>query len=303
MAALALSVGTVLAVASCALPGAAGSVPEGVTSLAEWAEVELGSLPGVAAVEAGQYSESGDDGADRLDADLWSMDLVVVVDPQITSDEIGAAAEATRDFSEAHVGSATWAARVTIAPVTDMVDDAAALDRLRVDVYPEVVDSVADTARAALEAFAIPSVASVTVMSVPSVQVAHAADLGAALDAIEGLPFWAEGGNLGTVDGRVRLADVPELVTNRGLNAIVDAALAHPGGQFWLEAANVGPRYPELYVDGVSSDEAASIAAGFLDPAMTAATASAYVLEFNIRAIGAEGAVDTYGTFGGVPAP
>ena len=289
--------------ASCALPGAAESTPEGVTSLAEWAEHDLGALPGVVAVEAGQYSETDDEGADRLDADQWSIDLDVVVDPLITPDEIAAVAEATHGFSAAHAGASVWAARVTIAPAVEIVDDATAPDRLRVDVYPEVVGSAEESARAALEVSAIPSIATVTVMSVPSIQVTAAADLGVALAAVEKLPFWAQGGNLSTVDGRVRLADVPELVTNAGLLAIIDAARAHPGGQFWLEAANVGPRYPELYVDGVSAVEADAIAARFVDPAMATATASAYVLEFNIRAVGAEGAIDTYGTFGGVPAP
>jgi len=290
-------------VTSCTLPADAQSTPDGVTSLARWAEYDLAALPGVVAVEAGQYNETDDVGADMLDADLWGMDLDVVVDPLIGADDIAAVAEATREFSEAHAGAAVWAARVTIAPATETVDDSSTPDRLRVDVYPEVVGSAGEAARAALEVSAIPSVATVTVMSVPSIQVTEAADLGAALEAVERLPFWAEGGNLSTVDGRVRLADVPELITNAGLLAIADAARAHPGGQFWLEAANEGARYPELYVDGVSADEAAAIAARFLDPAMTAATASAYVLEFNIRAVGAEGAIDTYGTFGGVPSP
>jgi hypothetical protein len=303
LAALTIAVGTVLAVASCALPGDARSTPDGVTSLARWAEYDLAALPGVVAVEAGQFNETEDVGADMLDADLWGMDLVVVVDPLIDADDIAAVAEATREFSEAHAGTAAWAARVTIAPVTASVDDSSAPDRLRVDVYPDVVGSAAEAARDALEVTTIPSVASVTVMSVPSIQVTEAADLGAALEAVERLPFWADGGNLSTVDGRVRLADVPELVTDAGLLAIIEAARAHPGGQFWLEAANVGPRYPELYVDGVSAEEAAAIAARFVDPAMVAATASAYVLEFNIRAVGAEGAIDTYGTFGGVPSP
>jgi len=293
----------VLAATSCTLSGDAQSTPDGVTSLARWAEYDLAALPGVVAVEAGQFNETDDVAADMLDADLWGMDLEVVVDPLIDADDIAAVAEATREFSEAHAGTAAWAARVTIAPVTPTVDDSSAPDRLRVDVYPDVVDSAAEAARDALEVTTIPSVATVTVMSVPSIQVTTAADLGAALKAVERLPFWAEGGNLSTIDGRVRLADVPELITNAGLLAIADTARTHPGGQFWLEAANEGPRYPELYVDGVSADEAAAIAARFLDPAMSAATASAYVLEFNIRTVGPEGPIDTSGTFGGVPSP
>lgn len=317
---MALSAVTTLAVASCALPGSSAEPPEGVTTFVQWAEHELGTLPGVDRVTGSQYDRvtgsqySGSTGSpatgipetgspDQLDADKYSIDLDVVVDPQITGDEIAAVATATFGFSEAHAGEGTWVARVTIAAPTASDPDSAAPEPLRVDVYPGDGDSIAETARATLEASTIPSVASVMVVGLPSIQVTDAADLGAALDAVERLPFWVEGGNIGTVDGRVRLADVPELVTGAGLHAIVDAALAHPGGQFWLEAANVGPRYPELYVDGVSADEAASIAARFLDPAMTSATASAYVLEFNIRVSGAEGAVDTYGTFGGVPAP
>lgn len=315
LAALALSVATALAATSCTLFGTEAGPPEGVTTLAGWAEHELGPLPGVDRVEASQYSvsigaaESSDgtaeDAADLLDADLYSIDLDVVVDPQITADEIAAVALATFAFSEAHAGEGTWAARVTIAgPETPDADtDSVASEPLRVDVYPAAGDSVGETARAALEATTIASVASVMVVGLPSIQVTDAADLGAALDAVERLAFWTQGGNVGTVDGRVRLADVPELITGAGLHAIIDAALAHPGAQFWLEAANVGPRYPELYIDGVTADEAASIAARFLDPAMASATASAYVLEFNIRVSGAEGAVDTYGTFGGVPAP
>lgn len=93
--------------------------------------------------------------------------------------------------------------------------------------------------------------------------------------------------------------DAPTRVTTAQLAAIVAVAADHPTGEFWLEAAATGERYPELYINKVTSKEGAAITRRFTEPALRSDHAEGYELGFTMRAFGSDGEpADTVGTFG-----
>lgn len=301
----------VVGLSGCALlPRTSGADGERPT-IATHAQRELGSLAGVGMVSVAQTSlDSGAEpsavwGDDPLDPDRWSIDLEVTVLLGSTDDEVVAAAEAVADYSESHVGSGPWTARVRVVDLSLTLDpDVEYTPPVRVDVYPETVRRpLGESVRSALAAKELPEVRSVALVDgLPWVQTADAGAMTAVYAGLRESPLWEAGGSLQSTDGRVRIMDVPERQSPAGVDAILAAAAAFPAAQFWLEAPTVGPRWPVLYIDQVSEEEAAAITAIFVAPSMAAANTDTFVLPFTIRATGASGPVDSTGTFGGVPA-
>lgn len=128
----------------------------------------------------------------------------------------------------------------------------------------------------------------------PTVVVARAEDLAGAQKLLVTLALWADGGTLWAEQGRVRLTELPDSLTPRGYAEIIDASVAYPGAQFWLEAPTTGHGWPQLFVDQVSVDEAAGVQAALSGPFDAAPSDVPYF----IRATTATGYVDSAGVLG-----
>jgi hypothetical protein len=184
--------------------------------------------------------------------------------------------------------------------VFDAEADMTLPQKMRFGVYPDPWRAPAETAEAVLAVRALPSVQTVVIVGdLPYVTVADAAGFVDAFAGLHGLALWEGGGRVATTDGRLRAMSVPERQTDVAIQTIGTTAAAYPDAQFWLEAPAAGPRWPELYIDGVTPEQSAAIASVFLDPDL--ANAANYPLPFNIRASTADGVSDAYGTFGNVP--
>lgn len=284
------------ALAACASAAERASGPESFEALVE---ASLGGLPGVESMSASQTPVDGSTPEDALDADAWSLDVEVVMTPEAAVDEVARAAEATHDLVEDHVGAARWTARVVVG-AEDIADDGMpAQPRVQIEVFPRVRQSAAEDARAAMEVAAMPVVTTVGIAGgFPSVHVAQVADLPATFDGLGRLALWSAGGSLWSHDGRVRLTDVPDRVTDAVVAAIFAAAAECPEGQFWLEAPKDGPQWPELYVDHVTRAQADSIQASFTDSALAVPAIESFLPDFNIRVSDESGVTDLHGTFG-----
>ena len=128
----------------------------------------------------------------------------------------------------------------------------------------------------------------------PHVTVDTADDLSAVQKELSNHPRWQNGGTLWADGGRVRLTELPDSLTPEGYELIFAASLVFPTAQFWLEAPTTGHGWPQLFVDQVSVEEAPAVAAA-LDGSVVAAP---YDVNYFIRAIGPDGAIDTAGVLG-----
>jgi hypothetical protein len=293
VAAVALS----MLLASCA---AVGSPPPG-PSFEELAVEALGGLPGVALVELTQTPIGDANAPDPSDPDLWDIALGVTVTEQATVEEVVAAAKATADFSGEQAGKGPWLASVAVENIDHLPDDdLPSRSPAAFEVYPSVRVSAAADAREVMELLGLPGVESVSITEgFPSVTVAAATDLAAAREFASTLVLWRGGGSIWAEEGRVRLMDVPDRLTDEGMSLVIATSVAYPTAQFWLEALRVGPRWPRLYIDQVTIEDAAAITADLTDPAMPAAMVNEYELEFVIRANAADGTtVDSGGVVG-----
>ena len=264
----------------------------------------LGNLPGVALVGLTQSPVSGAADPDPMNPDLWNIALEVTVTEQATIDEVAAVAEASADFSEKYAGESLWVANVAVENIDhEPDDDLPSQSPARFEVYPSVRVSAAADAREIMGLLALPGVTSVVLADgFPYLTVEGASDLATALALASGLELWHNGGSIWAEGGRVRLMDVPERLTDDGMNLIIATSIAYPAAQFWLEAMTVGPRWPRLYIDQVTTEAAAAITAGLTDPAMPTAMVNEYELEFVIRANAADGTtVDSGGVVGSRP--
>jgi hypothetical protein len=297
------------AVLALVLSSCAHLVPDtGDDTFEALAQRELGGLTAVDLVEvsrepAGETRSVDAFGADSDDPDDWSVEIGVRMSLEAGDDEVADAAAAAHDFGAEHAGDGHFVVRVLLSdPALEQDPDLEYLPRLQLEVFPTSWRTPAESAREAVAVTRLPGVVSVAVdAGLPSVRVADASGMSAVYARLRESALWDAGGSLQSADGRVRIADVPDRQTPAGVEAILAAASAHPLAQFWLEAPTAGPRWPELYIDGVGVDEAAQIAAAFEAPAMAAANTPSFVLPFTIRAGSEAGPVDSVGTFGGVP--
>ena len=290
-----------MVLSSCASTGSPATSPSPPPSFEELAVEALGDLPGVALVGLTQTPIGDTDEPDPSNPDLWDIALAVTVTEQATTDEVVAVAEATADFSTEHAGEGSWVAGVGIENIDhEPDDDMPSRSPAEFEVYPDVRVSAGADAREIIELLGQPGVERVAIAEgFPSVTVATAADLAAAREFAAGLVLWRDGGSIWAEDGRVRLMDVPERLTDEGMNLIIATSIAYPTAQFWLEALRVGPRWPRLYIDHVTTEDAAAITAQLTDPAQPAAMVNEYELEFVIRANAVDGTtVDSGGVFG-----
>jgi len=140
----------------------------------------------------------------------------------------------------------------------------------------------------------IPGVLSVVDGDWPHVTVETADDLPGVQAALTDHPLWQDGGILWVDGGRVRLTELPDSLTAEGYTAIIEASIAYPSAQFWLEAPTTGHGWPQLFVDQVSTEEAAGIQAALAGPFVAASADVSYF----IRASTADGPIDTAGVLG-----
>lgn len=280
---------------ACGTPGGGDGVPE--VSLEELTRQTLGALPAVAALDVKQMPVGGSQPTDRSDPDLWTLDIAVEMSDDATPEQVASAADATRAFATAHVGSARWVAHLTVGAMRPVPDkDRTAPSPIQIQVYPATRGSAADDVRDALAVQSIPNVQHVAIAGEqPLVEVASAADLPVAIDQLRQLPLWSEGGILQADGGRIQLTDVPDRVTSAQIHAIIDAGAAYPRADFALQASGDSP---ELYVNRVTVKQARALTSSLTAPALAHSNGDGFVLEFNIRASDANRTVDSHGTFG-----
>lgn len=280
---------------ACGSSDGGGDAPR--VSLEKLAAEALGTMPGLASLDVEQAPVDGTNPTDRSDPDLWTLDITVHMSQDVTTDQVASAADMTRAFADAHVGSARWTAHLTVGtmhPVPE--EDRSAPSPVQIDVYPTTRRSAADDARDALSAHDIPHVDSVAIAGGrPSVEVGSAADLRVVIGRLRQVPLWDEGGLLHTADGRVRLNDVPRRVTAAQISAIIDAGVAYPHADLALESSGDSP---ELYVNHLTVAQARALVSSFTAPGLAHEGTDGFVLEFDIRGSDAGQTVDTHGTFG-----
>jgi hypothetical protein len=251
----------------------------------------------MASLDVAQTPVAGSDPTDRSDPDLWTLDVAVEMSQDATTDQIASAADTTRAFAEAHVGSARWVAHLTVGAMQPVPgEDRTAPSPVQIEVYPTTRRSAADDARDALAVHHIPRVESVAIAGgEPSVQVTSAADLSAAIDRLRQVPLWDQGGMLQTDDGRIQLTDVPRRVTRAQMHAIIDAGVRYQDADFALTSSDESPG---LYVNHLTVKQARALTSSLTAPALAYTGNDGFVLEFDIRASEADRTVDSHGTFG-----
>ena len=289
-----LSLLVVLLLTGCLATPQPAAEPEPI-DYAQLATAALATQSGVLSVDVEQNpvvsSTSGTSTPDPARAADWTVALTVTMAAAATTDEVATAAEATRSFSEKYAVPKQWTAGIAFELVElEPDEDMPAQDRSGFPVYPESVD-----AGDFMAVRGAPGVRSALFGSGFSfVSVASASDLLGVQEQLSTSPVWQEGGTLWAESGRVRLTQLPDSLTDAGYAAIIDASLAYPTAQFWLEAPTTGHGWPQLFVDQVSTEEAAGIQEALAGPFSAASADVNYV----IRAITADGAVDTAGILG-----
>ena len=255
------------------------------------AQRTLADLPGVLEVMVNQEPLNQSSDVEPSEPEYWVVTLGVTMADVATAEEVAQAAAATLAYSEQNAVPGQWTAAIGFELIdTEPDDDLPAQDRSGFPVYPEGID-----VQAFMAIKGAPGVQSVLVGSdIPFVTVGAASDLQAVQRLLNGSPLWQEGGRLWAELGRVRLTELPESLTPAGYELIIAASIAFPAAQFWLEAPTTGNGWPQLFVDQVSVDEAPAVAAA-LDGSVVAAP---YDVNYFIRAIGPDGAIDTAGVLG-----
>jgi hypothetical protein len=257
---------------------------DGDLTVRQLADDALAGRPGVVRVAA---TESPSDG---------TVDVAVVMSTDATVDQAADAAERARKLAEAHHDRAStrWASQLYVGEPGSA--------RVQVDIYPTVDDSASADVRSAFSFAALPGVTRAAFAGgTPYLEVGDVADVAAVVRELRSGSSWDEGGSVQAGDGRLRLMDEPARVTDAQLEAIARAAAQHPDGHFALEAAATGERYPELYVDRVTSSEATELTRTFTEPSLASDNPEGYELDFTMRAQGAtdpNATVDSTGTFG-----
>ena len=279
LAAVALAV----SLSSCSLLGSAGDDSD-QTTFEQLAIAELGELGGVAGVTLTQEARDSSASQEPMNADRWDIALSVEVTEAATVDEVAAVAEAVSSFSAGHAGSGLWTASIAMEIVDhDLADDMMAESPTRFEVYPTVRVSASADAREVMEFLALPGVeTAVFVNSVPYIHLTSATDLAPSLAYLADRPMWEVGGSIWAEDGRVRIMQIPDCLTDSGYAAIIAASIAFPTAQFWLEAPRSGAGWPQLYIDRTTPGEPEAIAALLTDPAVAPAAINDYDVTFYI---------------------
>jgi hypothetical protein len=281
----ALVVVLALALSACGSPVASPS-PSPTPRLEELAIEQLGTLDGVSTVNAEVH-----DGA---------LELGVVMEVEVTSAQLVAAAVAVREFTLEHADvSGTHAGVSIVASDNDGDTDTPPVAPLSLELYPSLRTTPSEDARQLFAAHRIPGVTRVAISSNSvSVDVGPASDLGPALDGLRQLDLWSNGGAVWAELGRVRIMDVPNRLTNDGMRVILGSAVAYPAAQFWLEAARTGEQWPRLYVDNATQEEAMAIASSLGDPTMPEPTVDDLEVSFVVSWVDSEGRHDLTGLLG-----
>lgn len=291
-----------LSLTSCsAVPDPAATTA--VKNFAQLAEEQLGALTSVDSVDASQSPGDAGAGADPRNADLWSVDITVVMTVGASVEQVAAAASEERSFSARYSGSGHWAAYLNAAGTAQpYAEDTTPMPVVGLQVFPKARNSTTEMARAAMSIATIAGINSIAVVgSWPYLNVLDAATIGAVYDQTHASTLFDDGGTYGTADGRVKIVDIPDRLDAAGIHAIIGVAAAYPTAAIALEASTSGQRYPVLFFDHVSDVEAAAIAATLSDNRLAAKTGG-YVVPFHIRGAGPTGTTDTSGTFGNAAA-
>jgi hypothetical protein len=229
-------------------------------------------------------------------ASAGTVDVAVLMSDDATADQAADVAHRARKLAETHRDRAItrWTSQVYVG------DPGSA--RIQVEVSPVVDDSASQDVRTAFALAAVPGVTRASFAGgTPYVEVGEVASVAAVVRELRSGSLWDEGGSVQAGDGRLRLMDEPSRVTGAQLETIARAAAEHPDGRFALEASATGERYPELFVDGVTSGQATDLVRAFTDPSLVSDNAEGYELDFTTRAHGAtdpNATVDSGGTFG-----
>ena len=264
-----------------------GKTPAFGRDLATAAQDELGGLPGVSGVELAEHDNS--------------VDLTVTLTAEATVDESVAAAEATRRFSEANDTVDRFAAMLVAGEPVSVDPDLPARPAVMIDLYPTVWESPGASVRAALDAFALETVQQVSIVAGwPFVTVEDAADLAPVITELRTWDLFGQGASYSTADleSRVRIVDIPELVSASAITTITALASTYTLGNFWLQSPITGPKAPTLYIDKVTEDEATAIQAALLDPGLAADNSGIRGMPFVISWVGPSGRIDLTGALG-----
>lgn len=260
---------------------ASGSSDEEKVSLQDLADAAFAGRPGIDRVEV----------SETIKGDSASVAMSVVTTPESPAQQVVDAAELARTFSVENVAKGRWTTHVYVGEPPA---------HLQIEVYPNIRQSPGDDVRAAFDAAKLPGVATVSIAAgVPYLTGTSVKELGKLIPKLRRHPLWSRGGSLQAGDGQVRIMDEPKRVTAAQLVAIVAAATDHPHGEFWLEAAATTERFPQLYINKVTSEEGTAIAHRLGDSTLLPDNKEAYELYFSISSIGADGIPnDISGTFG-----
>jgi hypothetical protein len=218
-----------------------------------------------------------------------------------TPEQTVAAATAEREISEkfAVPGAKLWDAEFSLGrtiggPDTDTTQYSAG----RFPVYPDVWKSAGESARQTMAVLAEPGVVSVALgQAVPLVTAETPEQLDTVYAAVQKTPAFAGGGDYWADDGRVRIADVPDHLTDVAVHAILEAASAYPTAEFWLQTPRDQNHWPVLYVNHVAPGDDAVLAARFSAAELAAANVSGAALSYVITQN--TGGTALTGTFGG----
>lgn len=274
-------VGFVLTICFVLSGCAGGTSGEEKASLQDLADAAFAGRPGIDRVEV----------SETIKGDSTSVAMSVVTAPEVPVQQVVEAAELARTFSVENVSNGRWTTHVYVGEPPA---------RFQIEVYPQVQESPGGDVRAVFDAAKLPGVATVSIAAgVPYLTGTSVKELDELIPKLRRHPLWSKGGSLQAGDGQVRIMDEPKRVTTAQLLAIVAAATGHPQGEFWLEASATAERFPQLYINKVTSKEGTAIAHRFGDSAFLPDNKEAYELYFSIRSVGADGVPnDIVGTFG-----
>jgi hypothetical protein len=128
----------------------------------------------------------------------------------------------------------------------------------------------------------------------PSVTTPDVAAVGPVLAALRGTDLWADGGNLSDANGRLRITDVPSMVTDEVERAVINAAVRYPDAEFALE----GAQGPAWYANHLTAAEGDALVAAFTSPALGREKVPGFVPDFFLRVEDGSSTTDLAGTFG-----
>ncbi|MCK5890953.1 hypothetical protein [Aeromicrobium sp.] len=242
-------------------------------SLEQLAVSELAPVDGVVDVRASQEPATDDALLDRSDPDRWHLYVQVTLEDAVSTAQAQAAAEELRAFMDTYHSGPRWTAHVELGP------GAASLEvwpELRTSPSADVADVLALRDLAGVQRAA-------TAGGTFSLEVGSASSLPALMPRLRELPAWSAGGSVHAEEGRVRIMDVPDLVTDEQLQAVIAISLAHPAADVEISAAAQGAQVPVLYLNRLSEAEAANVVATLTDPALAHTADDGYQLDFALR--------------------